>query len=94
MERTPPNTTTDTAITMTIATAQFGTAGIDEVMMPDMADACTAEPVPMVAMMAKPANATAPSFAHHGVVPSARLNARSHTYMAPPSIWPLRSRTR
>ena len=89
MERTPPNTTAETAITMTMATTQLGMAGIDEVMMPDMAEACTAEPVPMVATTAKPANATAPSFAHQGTVPSLRLNARSHTYMTPPSICPL-----
>ncbi len=66
MEFTPPNTTAETATTTAMATAQLGMTGTEEVMMPDMADACTAEPVPMVATTAKPANATAPSFAHQG----------------------------
>ena len=62
--------------------------------MPEMAADCTAEPVPMVAMMAKAAKATAPSVAHQGTLPSLRAKARFHTNMAPPSIDPLLSRTR
>ena len=93
MERTPPKMTAATSTTITRPTAQAGT-GSDEVMMPVMAEACTAEPVPMVATTAKAAKATAPSLAHQGTVPSARLKARSHTYMAPPSMLPLWSRTR
>ena len=94
--------TTDTSTTMITPTIHAGTSTF-EVMMPDMADACTAEPVPMAAMAANAANATAPSFAHQGVCPpglgsrlpsALRLNARSQMYMAPPSMAPLWSRTR
>ena len=48
----------------------------------------------MVAITAKAANATAPSLAHQGTLPLERLNARSHAYIAPPSISPLWSFTR
>ncbi len=94
MEFTPPKMTAATATTTTRPTATAGMAGMDEVTMPEMAAACTAEPVPMVAMIAKAAKATAPSVAHQGTVPSGRAKARFHTNMAPPIIWPRRSRTR
>ena len=71
-----------------------GTPGAFAAMMPVMADACTADPVPTVATTANAANAAAPVFAHQGVDPSARLKPRSHTYMAPPSMVPAWSRTR
>ena len=102
MDSTPPKMTTETRITITTPTAHAGTATF-EVMMPAIADACTADPVPMAAMAANAANATAPSFAHQGVRPpgpgsssplSLRRNARSQMYMAPPSMAPLWSFTR
>ena len=102
MDSTPPKMTTLTSTTMTMPTPHAGT-GTFEVMMPAIADACTADPVPMAAMAANAANATAPAFAHAGTRPPApasrppsplRRNARSHTYIAPPSMAPLWSRTR
>ena len=55
---------------------------------------CTAEPMPNDAMAANSAKSTAPAFAHAGTEPSGRVNARSHAYMAPPSISPPESFTR
>ena len=62
-------------------------------MIPVMALACTALPVPMAAMAAKSANSTAMAFAQRGTFPLF-ANARSQAYMAPPSISPLWSFTR
>ena len=58
-----------------------------------------AEPVPKVAIAVKTAKQIAPTFAHHGVLPSDPsafffLNARSQTYIAPPHIFPFLSLTR
>ena len=94
MEFTPPKMTAATATTITTPTTTAGMAGTDEVTMPEMAAACTAEPVPMVAMTAKAANNTAPTVAHQGTLPSARAKARFHTNMAPPIMAPDLSRTR
>ena len=94
IEFTPPKITAATATTITTPTATAGMAGTDEVTMPEMAAACTAEPVPMVAMTAKAAKDTAPSVAHHGTLPSGRAKARFHTNMAPPSMAPVLSRMR
>ena len=91
---TPPKMTTATSTTITMPMSHTGTPGAFAAMMPVMADACTADPVPTVATTANAANATAPVFAHKGVDPSARLKPRSHTYMAPPSMVPAWSRTR
>ena len=94
MDFTPPKITSATAMAITSAIAQSGTPGKLDSMMPVIAADCTAEPVPMVAITAKAANATAPILAHQGTLPSERLNARSHAYIAPPSISPLWSFTR
>ena len=94
MDCTPPKMTMPTSTTMAMPTAQSGMPGIEDVIMPVMDVACTAEPVPMVATTANAANAMPPSFAHQGRVPSLRVKARSHTYMAPPSMLPAWSRTR
>ena len=92
---TPPKMTTATSTTMAMPMSHVGTPGAFAAMMPVMADACTAEPVPMVATTANAANATAPVFAHQAAtVPSARLKPRSQMYMAPPSMVPAWSRTR
>ena len=91
---TPPKMTSDTRTAITRAISHSGMPGKLDSMMPVMAADCTAEPVPMVATIANKANDTAPSLAHHGMDPSLRLNARSHAYMAPPSISPLWSLTR
>ena len=66
MDFTPPKITSATAMAITSAIAQSGTPGKLDSMMPVMAADCTAEPVPMVAITAKAANATAPSLAHQG----------------------------
>ena len=91
---TPPKMTNETNTMMAKPTAQFGTAGKFAVMTPVSAEACTAEPMPNAAMAASAANATAPTLAHTGTLPSLRTKPRSHAYMAPPSISPLWSLTR
>ena len=91
---TPPKMTSATNTQMMIASTHLGMKGKLPQMMPVIADDCTAEPVPRVAMMAKVAKRTAPSLAQKGVVPSSRLNARSQAYMAPPIISPRWSLTR
>ena len=90
----PPKSTMATEMTMARPTAQSGTPGKLETTTSTMEPDCTAEPMPNAAMDANTANATAPSFAQPGVLPSLRLKARSHAYMAPPSISPLWSLTR
>ena len=85
---TPPKMTSATSAQMIIARTHLGMKGKFPQMIPVIAEACTAEPVPKVATTAKAAKSTAPSFAQPGVLPSGRLNARSHAYMAPPSISP------
>ena len=88
MIRTPPKMTTATRRTM-ITPMIHGAISIPlEVMMPVIADACTAEPVPIAAMAAKSANATAPKRANHGVVPFF-MNPRCQAYIAPPNMFPL-----
>ena len=57
-------------------------------MMPVIADACTADPVPIAAIAAKSANATAPTRAYQGTLPFF-VNPRCQAYMAPPSMLPL-----
>ncbi len=94
MERTPPKMTSATNAEMTRPTTQVGRPSKLPHMMPVMAEDCTAEPVPRVAMAANRANATAPRPAHQGVEPSSRTKARFHAYMAPPIISPLWSFTR
>ena len=94
MDSTPPKMTTETNTTMAMPMIHTGIHGAFETMMPVMADACTAEPVPIAAMAANAAKATAPMRAHQGVEPSLRLKARSHMNIAPPSISPLWSFTR
>ena len=90
----PPKMTSDTMMTMASPMPQAGTPGRLEVMMPVMAEDCTAEPMPNEAMAANRANAPAPSMAHQGVLPSLPLKARRHAYIAPPSMLPLWSSTR
>ena len=89
MDSTPPKMTTETSTTIAMPIAQAGIHGAFDAMMPVMADACTAEPVPMAAMDAKAAKAIAPRRAHQGAFPSFLENARSQMYIAPPSISPL-----